>query len=139
MVYFNSSGETDAGEPPRPSPPGQGCLHRQTLSRGRCGRCRSSGRIAAGAAGAQSAITGRLVCSLLVCLSLLILLNPSCWFPPVEERPYEGMMTVVKSSPNLTYRGEQGWFFLWDGHRKMSLCVNENTVDQVEPFQGMLM
>lgn len=72
MVYFNSSGETDSGEPPHPSPPGQGCLHGQTLSggrRGRCGRCWSRGsRIAVSAAGAWTAIAGWLVCSLLVCL-----------------------------------------------------------------------
>lgn len=70
MVHFNSSGETDSGESPHPSPPGQGCLHGQTLSggrRGRCGRRWSRGsRIAA--AGAWTAITGWLVCSLLVCL-----------------------------------------------------------------------
>lgn len=32
------------------------------------------------------------------------------------------MTIVVKSSPNLTYRREQGWFFLWGG--EMSRSVN---------------
>lgn len=57
VVYFNSSGEADPGEAPHPSPPGQGCLHGQTLSggrRGRCGRCGSRGsRITVSAAGAR--------------------------------------------------------------------------------------
>lgn len=64
VVYFNSSGETDSGEPPHPSPPGQGCLHGQTLHGGRRGRR----RVTVTAAGAWTFITGRLVCSLLVCL-----------------------------------------------------------------------
>lgn len=57
VVYFDSSGETDPGEAPRPSPTGQGCLHGQTLSggrRGRRGRRRSRGsRITVGAAAAR--------------------------------------------------------------------------------------
>lgn len=64
VVYFNSSGETDSREPPHPSPPGQGCLHGQTLHRGRRGRS----RITVTAAGAWTFITGRLVCLLLVSL-----------------------------------------------------------------------
>lgn len=57
VVYFNSSGETDPGEPPHPSPPGQGCLHGQTLSGGRRGRRGRHGsrrsRITVSAAGAR--------------------------------------------------------------------------------------
>lgn len=102
VVQLHASGATGPGEPPHPSPPGQGRLHRQTTSGGGWGR-RGWGWSGRGGLAVILFSSWTVIRGLLVCLlpPFLTLLPPPHWLAGFPLLRGVFKKVVVKGSPNL--------------------------------------